>query len=555
MKVVSVCLRLILASALLIIIDPITVCGQHQAGGVPLSFGRALNPVNVRSAEITGPSANLVGESKAVPSLPYRFAINLPVDISISNSGSTELLNDGQRVWRLAVHSAGAKALILYFNRFSIPEGGKLFIYNPSRTQLFGAYTSSNMNAFGTFACPLVAGEALVLEYNAPSGLALPDIHISEVAYAFREFANYEENNPLPSAGTCEVNVNCTEGDNWQKQKRGVVKLVIKDSLGYTLLCSGSMINNTNNDGIPYLLTANHCGRYARPVDLSQWLFYFNYEMPGCPNTIPPTPATLLGASMKSHGGTELTGSDFYLVRLSESIPDSLHVYFNGWSRETAPSPNGTGIHHPRGDVKKISTYNSHLISANYPGNPNQCHWEVFWNYTTHGHGVTEGGSSGSPIFNSAGQIVGTLTGGDSACDTAWINSPDYYGKFSWHWDLNGSDSVHVLKYWLDPNNTGVTKMGGWALGINDQALKDGIKLFPNPVHEKATISLANEGSERGVTDVSITDMLGNHYPHWKFSQNSPGNYTIDLQSLIPGVYIVNISGLNFTKSIKLVKM
>ncbi|MCX6283137.1 MAG: T9SS type A sorting domain-containing protein [Bacteroidetes bacterium] len=555
MKLVSLCIRLLFVSALLFIIDPVKVSGQHQAGGVPLSFGRALDPVNIKSTDIPGPSAECIRQNETVHSLPYRFALNLPVDISMSNSGSTEILKDGQRVWRLTVHSAGAKALILYFNRFSIPEGGKLFVYNPSRTQMFGAYTSANKNSFGTFACPLVEGDALVMEYNAPSGLAQPDIHISEVAYAFRGFTNYEENNPLPSSGTCEVNVNCTEGDNWQKQKRGVVKLVIKDSLGHTLLCSGSMINNTNNDGIPYLLTANHCGRYARPIDLSQWLFYFNYEMPGCPNTIPLTPSTLLGASMKSHGGTEFTGSDFYLVRLSESVPDSLHVYFNGWNRETASSPSGTGIHHPGGDVKKISTYNSHLITSSYPGNPLPCFWAVYWNYTVHGHGVTERGSSGSPIFNSDGQIVGTLTGGDSSCDTAWINSSDYYGKFSWHWDLNGSDSVNVLKYWLDPNNTGVTKMGGWALGIDDQAVKEGIKLFPNPAHENTTISLENESSDKGVSDVSITDILGNRFPHWNFTENIPGNYTIDLQSLLPGVYIVFISGRNFTKSIKLVKI
>ncbi|MCX6287452.1 MAG: T9SS type A sorting domain-containing protein [Bacteroidetes bacterium] len=554
MKSFSLCLRLLFVYSILLVVDPLHVSAQHQAGGVPLSFGMALAPSKVITSEIPKPSSVLINEIETSSSLPYQFALNLPVDFSIKNSGSTEILKDDKRVWRLSIRSSGAKALILYFNRFSIPEGGKFFVYNPSRTQLFGAYTSANKNPFNTFACPLIAGEALVLEYNAPSGLALPDIHISEVAYAFRGFTDYEENNPIPSSGACEVNINCSEGDNWQKQKKGVVKLIIKDSLGGRI-CSGSIINNTSNDCTPYLLTANHCGRYSRPVDLSQWLFYFNYEMPGCPNTTPGTLSSLLGAEFKAHGGTEFTGSDFYLVRLSESIPDSLHVYFNGWSREDIASPDGTGIHHPEGDVKKISTYNSPLLTANYPGNPNPCFWQVFWTYTVHGHGVTERGSSGSPIFNSGGQIVGTLTGGDSACDSGSLNLPDYYGKFSWHWDKNGTDSTSILKYWLDPSNTGATNIGGRFLGISHQQAQAGIKLFPNPAHDNTRISLEDESLIREGVRFSVADMLGNPVPASIVKELSPGNYSIDSHSLPSGVYVIIVSGRNFYKSFKLVKI
>ena len=555
MKIFSFRLQLLSACIILAMLDPLLLSGQHEAGGVPLSFSRALSAANVITAELPSPSAAVIQKNEKAHSLPYRFAISLPVDFSLENSGNTEILKDGQRVWRLTVHTSAAKALILYFDRFSIPEGGKLFVYNPLRTQMYGAYTSANKNSFGTFTCPLIAGEALVLEYNAPATQALPDIHISEVAYAYRGFTSYDIDNPVPSAGNCEVNVNCSEGINWQKQKRGVVKLVIKDSTGHLLLCSGSMVNNTNNDGTPYLLTANHCGRYSRPVDISQWLFYFNYEMPGCLNTSPSPGTSLLGAVMKAHGQTEETGSDFFLVKLSESIPDSLHVYFNGWSRQDIAGAGGTGIHHPEGDVKKISTYIAPLETGYWTGNPNPCFWMVYWTYTLHGHGVTEGGSSGSPIFNQQGQIVGTLTGGDSNCDTASLNLADYYGKFSWHWDRNGTDSSSVLKYWLDPNNTGVTNMGGWALGIKDQAGQAGIKLYPNPAHEMASISLEDESLTQVGLSISIIDILGNTFPVSIISETAPGRYNLELQSLSPGVYLIVISGHNFRKSLKLVKM
>jgi len=555
MRNITLSLSLIFAVILLLI--PVLSEGQHQAGGIPLSFGRALKAGNVPTAEVSPPSAEAISKIESGPRFPLPFAINIPLDLTMVNSGNTEILSDGMRVWRLCIHSSSAHGLILYFDRFRLPANSRLFVYNSGRTELFGAYTSANNNSFGTFACPLVSGEALVLEYNAPATLALPEIHVSELAYAFREFGNNEAENPSTGAGKCEVNVKCQEGNNWEKQIRGVVKIVAKDSNNVSWLCSGSMINNTSNDGAPYLLTAYHCGIKSRAVDRTQWLFYFNYQMPGCPNTTAPNPGTLLGATLLSHGGAyDQTGSDFYLVKLNESIPDSFNVYFNGWSREDVSSPNGVGIHHPWGDVKKISTYTIPIQTSTYSGNPNPCYWMVFWHYTVSGHGVTEPGSSGSPLFNSSGQIVGTLTGGYSDCDTGSINLEDYYGKFSWHWDQNGTDSASVLKCWLDPNNTGATKMGGWALGVNSLAGNEAsVKLFPNPARDYADISLENESLISDGVSINILDIVGNTVRTSAIGETSRGNYKLDLRSLSPGVYFVVISGGNYRKSLKLVKL
>ena len=190
----------------------------------------------------------------------------------------------------------------------------------------------------------------------------------------------------------------------------------------------------------------------------------------------------MTGATLKAHGGNGgETGSDFCLVLLNQGIPDTFNVYFNGWSRKDTTSPSGVCIHHPEGDLKKISTYNKPLITANYNGNPNPCHWEVTWIATSNGHGVTEGGSSGSPLFDNHGRIVGTLTGGDSSCDTADLDLPDYYGKFSWSWDKNGVDSTTRLKDWLDPDNTGVMYLDGIELGIPAHVKTLSVQLFPNP--------------------------------------------------------------------------
>jgi hypothetical protein len=151
---------------------------------------------------------------------------------------------------------------------------------------------------------------------------------------------------------------------------------------------------------------------------------------------------------------------------------------------------------------------------------------------------------------------VGTLTGGYSDCDSGSINSEDYYGKFSWHWDKNGSDSASMLKYWLDPHNTGVTQIGGWALGVNNLTANEmAVKLYPNPTGDFAAIGIENENMIRAGVSFRILDMLGNIAGVPGVAETSHGNYKLDLRSLSPGVYFVVISGGSYHKSLKLVKL
>ena len=72
--------------------------------------------------------------------------------------------------------------------------------------------------------------------------------------------------------------------------------------------------------------------------------------------------------------------------------------------------------------------------------------------------GTTEGGSSGSCLFdNATGRCVGTLHGGYAACGN---DDPDWYGRLSQHWDGGGTSSTR-LSNWLDPNETGALFANG----------------------------------------------------------------------------------------------
>jgi hypothetical protein len=463
--------------------------------------------------------------------------------------------SDGLKIWRLNVRSVRALALILYFDRFNIPEGGRLFVYNPQRTQLLGAFTSMNNNNLSTFATGLIYGDELTLEYNSPGGLPLPDLHVSEIGHAYRGISDHSSlSRGFGGSGLCEVNVNCPEGGNWQDEKRSVTRITVKRG-GASLWCTGSLVNNVRNDGTPYVLTADHCGKYSSEADLSQWLFYFNYEGPGCadPTNEPPL-RSMTGASMVAHGGDAgNTGSDFFLVLLKSAIPDSFNVYYNGWTRETdPPSANGTGIHHPQGDIKKISTYTSTLQPSHWVGNPELSHWRVTWSGTPSGHGTTEGGSSGSPLFDNQGLLVGTLTGGDSSCDSASLNLPDYYGMFSYHWDQNGNDSSSMLKYWLDPDNTGVMKLNGWSLSVQEPGPATWVNIYPNPVSDQ--LSLKSGAVDGQMMVVTIHDVWGNLrvQKDWKVMRNQV--LQIDLSGFAPGMYLVGINDGDRQMTRKIIK-
>ena len=71
-----------------------------------------------------------------------------------------------------------------------------------------------------------------------------------------------------------------------------------------------------------------------------------------------------------------------------------------------------------------------------------------------------QGGSSGSPVFDSNGLIMGDLTGGyaSNSCENP---SPAYYGKIWYSWDKNGTTNSTMLKPWLDPGDTGIEKLSG----------------------------------------------------------------------------------------------
>lgn len=450
---------------ILALITPGHITAQISTGGEPPGFINRANDHLLLTYEMPAPETERLlkeDEQSGKLGVAERIGVLLPTEINLTSHGRWLYLADGSRQWRIRISSEDAKQLALYFKDFYLPKGYELFIYNDSRIQLIGAFTHLNNHESGLFATEAVNGQSIIIELIASrQAIGQAQFTITDVLYVYKD----QDLKQFGRSGSCNVNVNCSEGFEWQDQKRGVVK--IHSRVGSSVFrCSGSLVNNTRYDYLPYIFTADHCARtgstYSTEEDLNQWIFFFNYEATECLNPLTePSSVSVTGAALKANvgGGNANMGSDFCLLLLNEDIPPSVMPYYNGWSRADVASPSGVGIHHPSGDIKKISTYTEPLLSTNWSFNTPNMYWLVRWSPTQNGHGVTEGGSSGSPIFNDEGLIVGQLTGGQASCNNP--DAADYYGKFAVSWESNGSEPGKQLKPWLDPDNTGVDKLNG----------------------------------------------------------------------------------------------
>lgn len=469
---------------------------------------------------------------------PYRFGENVAVDLDIHDSGIWTELENGDGIWRLALSSPGATSLNFVFDSYMVPEGAQVFVYTEDKSQLIGSFTNENASKSNSLGVGLIISDKAIIEYHEPANVKGEGyLHINNVTHGYRDILVEVENEAkgaFGNSGACNINVNCPEGIPFDFQKRSVAIIVVNNNG----LCSGAMVNNTSQDGTPFFLTANHC----LGGNLSNWVFYFNHETPGCSGNNGPTNQSISGATLVSSNAE----SDFALLELNNSPPASYNVCYSGWDAtdNTNTVTSAVSIHHPRGDVKKICFEEDAPYHDNIGAFVNQVWYIDQWE-----EGVTEGGSSGSPLFNQNGLLIGQLAGGQAACAGEVNNGAfDYYGRLGVSWTF-GETPTTSLRFALDITNTGTLIVpNSCNTNLPDlNASLGGITGIPEVTCElslfTSTINVVNLGSET-IEDVALEVTLNGNTEivEWSGSIDPQESTFVPLGNFTPTVGVNNLS-------------
>jgi hypothetical protein len=458
---------------------------------------------------------------------PWRFGFNNYTNLNTTNAGNWFELPNGARLWVLRVKCQDALTVNLTFEQTSIPEGNQLFVYNTAKDFILGAFTQQHIYE-GQLGTELIPGEEATIEYYVAPTNETGHIQVATVTHGYRTANEFIEK-AFGSSGSCNMNVNCPDGLPWTPQRNSAVMLV-SGSSGF---CSGALINNTQNDGKPYVLTANHC--YSNPAN---WIFRFNWQSTTCSNpAASPSFQSLSGAVLRSRR----TPSDFCLVEITGglvngTVPLDYNPYFAGWDNSGTIPTTTVSIHHPSGDIKKISfDDNPATISQAMGSTEANSTWTVQWDRNT----TTEGGSSGSPLFDQNRRIIGQLWGGGASCQN--LTAPDYYGRVSSSWQPTGSNSTNQLKFWLDPSSSGAAFIDGFdpnnATTVALDAAVSGANLTAQALcadNYQPSVSLMNVGTTT-LTSAQISYQIDNgtaQQYNWSGSLNQWQSQTITLPTV-----------------------
>ncbi len=415
------------------------------------------SPRFITLPELTAPKLAAAGERE-----PQQIGVARVVNEAANDAATAALLDwtrepEGSRA-AIGVHSPGAKGLRLGLRVTQLPPGAVLRVYAPDEADSVEVHAQEvlrtlqrHLNAglsdaeARTYWLPTVDAPQAVLEVRLPAGVdpALVKVAVPVVSHLVQRATSPEV--LLKAAGACNVDVMCTSGN---ESRMRAVALMSYTKGGNSYVCSGTLMNNTRQDWVPYFLSADHC--ISTQASASSLETYWNARSASCGS------AQVTSEVRRLEGGAQLlwnsAATDTSFMRLNGTPPAS--AVFAGWDASTPGERDAVfSIHHPAGGIQKFSEGMTIGFRACQPAGEgsslcgpatvsNGMFLGVQWS-----RGVTEGGSSGGPLFSSAGRVIGQLQGGSSSCANPL--GQDTYGRFDLAFNA-------ALKNWLSPNQGSV---------------------------------------------------------------------------------------------------
>ncbi len=347
-------------------------------------------------------------------------------------------LKDGSQVAAIGIESAHALGLRVGLELINLPDTAELWFSTAQQSddaiRVNGGAALEAATRSQLYWSPTLYADALLLHVRLPAGFASDAVVVRPKQLSHLFHAPQPARRVFPGdSNSCEVDASCYP----RPQSDAVAHIQFVEN-GLSYVCSGTLLNDLDaSSWRPFFLTARHCVADAAVAATVE--SYWFYETESC-NGVQKTPLQL------SSGATFLFSSadtDMTLLELRDTPPAG--ALYAGWSeQDLAGSEAVFGIHHPQGDLKKISFGDGNGFSScvrmqdffDCHDSADGDYFKVRWSL-----GTTEGGSSGSGLFlDDSGMLVGVLSHGPSGVCTV----DDEYGLFS----RGYSDGLHA---WLAP--------------------------------------------------------------------------------------------------------
>ncbi|MEZ6162895.1 MAG: hypothetical protein R3B67_00470 [Phycisphaerales bacterium] len=387
------------------------------------------------------------------PGRARHVAMPIPYEATL-NDVAHRLDGEGKTVYLLTLESEDAIFMSAKFSRFVLSEGVTVTLSARDDVYIVGPFTSDNNTSTGRFGTPIIPGDRMTIEVQVPHGVAVPEIVFESVSHGYKDVlgmrrffgddAQVGDASGLERGGgfSCQRDIVCDEGLPYIHLKDAVAE-------GYdgTYICSGQLVNNTRNDGRYLYLTAAHCGWWQDPSTMA---YYWDYANETCGGNDYPSFTFSLGSTNLYHSANP--DYDINLLELDgTNLEVAFDIYYAGWNRGVEAPTSTFSVSHP--DDKPMQIVIDSDPTTDCSMGPCPGGWgDEYWRITDYEVGMTEGGSSGSALFDQNQLVVGVLTGGvgTNCFNFGW----DEYYKLSNEWAQ--------LQPFLDPDNTGALRMPGW---------------------------------------------------------------------------------------------
>lgn len=389
----------------------------------------------------------------ASSSTPLRIGVVKAAGINV-NRGVWGETAGGNTVWAVGVVSPGAQAIRIHLRNFSLPDNAQMFFFNQDG-QADGPYTGTGRNGNGDFWSRSLSSDSgtILIRFNGKATEAdrrNVRFVISDVGHIRgRPVAPVVESHdswPCSDNAPCVVDANCVNGTPADPAKDAVAKM---EWVGGAFIntCTGGLLADTDTSSqIPYFLSANHCTSKS----VSNMEFWFNYSTDSCNGTCPDGRVTGGTAPLSDVTGFTVVAAsrtgDFVLGTLDQAPPAGAVLL--AWNNSPVAFTAGEKLYRISNPNFGPQAYSQHDVNTDKPTCRSWPRGErIYSNDIT---GATMGGSSGSPVLNSASEVVGQLSGccgfdcGD-VCNSVDNSTVD--GALAAYWD--------EVSAFLDPQGGG----------------------------------------------------------------------------------------------------